>query len=226
MADMYGLVQQDGAARTSADGGKQQWRMLRGGEGIVVPWIQALILEGLGFSTQFGAADLEDTDPGSFSSAAADFDEFDMLVTLPSSGALGLIPIYFKPVFEAIGTIAAVDVVLIHGTSGVIGANPLTPTLKNMKPSHANTSGCTISALGDDGGTVMVCTGYIYREGGTHLTGVAGTGQTLMPEWSIGKAGHAPVVSGASRQVGAFLSAQGGTGYIHYQQIEMAAAYL
>jgi hypothetical protein len=225
MADMYGRVQQDGAGRVQ-DGSSAQWRMLRGGEGVVVPWVQALILEGLGFSAQFGAANLEDTDPGTFGAGGIDLTEIDMLVTLPSSGALGLIPIYFKPVFEAIGTIAAVDVLLAHGTAAVIGANSITPTLTNMKPGHANTTGCTIAALGDAGGTGLTITGYIYREGGTHLTGVAATGQTLMPEWSIGRAGHAPVVSGASRQVAAYLASQAGTGYIHYEQIEMASAYL
>ena len=167
------------------------------------------------------AADKEDTDPGSFSSAAADFDEFDFLQTLPAGGTVGIIPIYFKPVFEAIGTIAAVDVILAYGSGGVVGANSITPTAVNLRPDSSIASVCTLSALGDDGGTVIALGGYIYREGGTHLTGVAATGQTLMPEWSIGKAGFAPVIVGASRQVAAFLSSQAGTGYIHYQWLEM-----
>ena len=72
-------------------------------------------------------------------------------------------------------------------------------------------------------GTAFVPTGYIYREGGTHLTGVAGTGQTLMPEFSVMKVGSLNVVYGASKQIAGFTGSQAGTGYHHYTQFELPA---
>lgn len=200
-------------------------RGLTDGAVVVAPWVQALILEGYGFTTGFGAADKEDTDPGTFGAGGIDLTEVDFLQTLPSSGTVGIIPIYWKPVFEAIGTIAAVDVLLAYGTAAVAGANTITPTANNLRPDSTLTSACTLAALADTGGTALTVGGYIYREGGTHLTGVAGTGQTLMPEWSIAKAGFAPVIVGASRQVAGFASAQASTGYMHYSWLEMPDEY-
>lgn len=216
------FAKQQGVSRGT---GHTSWRGLADGTGVVVPWVQALILEGYGFSTQFGAADLEDTDVGTFGAGGVDLTEFDFLQTLPSNGSVGIIPIYWKPVFEAIGTIAAADALLVYGSGGVKHASGITPTAANMRPDSNIASAVTMSALSDTGGTGITIGGYIYREGGTHLTGVAGTGQTLMPEWSIAKSGFAPVIVGASRQVAAFASAQASTGYMHYQWIEMPNEY-
>jgi hypothetical protein len=139
-----------------------------------------------------------------------------------------MIPIFWKPVLEAIGTIAAVDVLLCYGAGGVIsnGITTLTAGINNLRQDSSNTSGCTIGGLGDAGGTAITVQGYIYREGGTHLTGVAATGQTLMPEWSVATSGFAPVVAGVSKQVAGFASAQASTGYITYQWLEMDKSYL
>ena len=222
MSELKVYAKQQGVARGSGWVGA---RGLADGTGVTVPWVQALIMEGYGFSTQFGAADKDDTDPGTFGDGGANFTEFDFLQTLPSGGTVGIIPIFWKPVLEAIGTIAAVDVVLLWGSGGVKHASGITPTASNMRPDSTIASGCTLSALSDTGGTTITVGGEIYREGGTHLTGVAGTGQTLMPEWSINKTGFAPVIVGASRQVAGFVSGQGTTGFMIYQWIEMPNEY-
>lgn len=206
------------------DRGTAGWKGARGlldGSVVMANWVQALIMEGYGFGVGFGAADKEDTDPGTFGAGGVDLTEFDMLVTLPSNGSVGIIPIFWKPVFEAIGTIAAVDALLIYGTGGVAHASGIDPAFTNLRPDSSIASACTCDALADAAGTTIVVGGTIYREGGTHLTGVAGTGQTLFPEWSIAKAGYAPVIVGASRQVAGFASAQASTGFMVYHQLEM-----
>ena len=195
--------------------------MLPDGASASVPWLQALSFEGLIFSCGFGAANLEDTDVGTFGAGGIDFTEHDLLVTMPANTNLIVIPIYFKPIFEAIGTIAAVDVLLASGAGGVISNGLTSATLVNTNMASANTTACTVGALGDAGGTAFTPANYIYREGGTHLTGVAGTGQTLMPEWSVLKSGVLHIVYGASKQVAGFVSAQASTGYIHYIQAEL-----
>jgi hypothetical protein len=223
MADMYGRIQQRDATRNS-DGGAVQWRMLRGGEGVTSDWIQALILEGLGYSVQFGAADVAGPGPGTFGAGVIDLDEFDMLMTLPAGNTVAVVPIYWRPVYEAIGTIAAVQGLLCSGSGGIIGANSIAPTKPNMHDLSSNVSAVTVAALGDDGGTVIVVNKYIHRFGGTHLTGVAGTGQTLAPEWSARAHGNAPVVAGASKQIAAFTGGQAGTGFHHFQWLELPLA--
>ncbi|KKK98684.1 hypothetical protein LCGC14_2640250, partial [marine sediment metagenome] len=74
------------------------------GAPVVQPWVQALVIEGLGFSINYGAALNDATTVGTFGDGGADLDEFDLLQTLPSAGTTAVIPIYFKPVYEAIGT--------------------------------------------------------------------------------------------------------------------------
>ena len=222
MTEVFGKNQ--GIARNS---GHMAWRGLTDGAGVVVPWFQALILEGYGFTTQFGAADLEDTDPGTFGAGGVDLTEFDMLQTLPANGSVGIIPIYFKPILEAIGTIAAVDILLAYGSGGVIGANSVANTAKNLRPDSNIATACTIASLGDAAGTTlsMANGGYIWREGTTALTGASTNNAPMFGEWSAMKHGNAPVIVGASRQVAAYVSAQASTGYVHYQWIEMPNEY-
>ena len=223
MSDLRVFAKQQNVGRDAS--GWVAQRAFQDGAAVVVPWIQSLVMEGYAFSTQFGAADKDDSDVGTFGAGGVDLTEFDFLQTLPAAGTVGIIPIFWKPVFEAIGTIAAVDAVLLWGSGGVKHASGITPTASNMRPDSANSSACTLSALSDTGGTGITIGGEIYREGGTHLTGVAGTGQTFMPEWSINKTGYAPVIVGASRQVAAFASGQASTGFMIYQWVEMPDEY-
>ncbi len=226
MAEARIYAAQESVGRTS-DGEYIGLRGTRDGALIALPWIQACIWEGLGFSVGYGAAANEDTDPGTFGAGGADLDEFDMLQTLPANGSVGIIPILFKPVFEDIGTVLAVDILLCYGSGGIVGANSVSQTPVNLRSDSNNTSACTVAGLGDDGGTVITIGSYIYREGGTHLTGIADTPATLLNlEWSAQKVGYAPVIVGASRQVAAFLASQAGTGYITYQWLELPAEAL
>lgn len=216
MADMYG--------RDRAGNGVQA-RMYNGRGMGVMPWVQACILDGLGYGFEFGSAQNSVTTVGTFGAGGADLDEFDMLVTLPSNGLTAILPIYWKPVLEAIGTIAAVDCLLVYGAGGVI-SNGISATPANLRQGSAALSGCTVAGLGDDGGTVITVEDAIYREGGTHLTGVAATGQTLFPEWSISKDGFAPVVEGVSKQIAGFASGQASTGFMNFKYLEFASADL
>ncbi len=223
MSDLRGRAYQETVPRRS-DGGMIDLRTTRDGSVIVLPWVQACVMEGLGFSVGYGSAANIATTVGTFGAGGVDLTEHDLLQTLPANGSTAVIPIFFKPVFEVIGTIAAVDVLLVFGSGGIIAAGS-TATPVNLKPDDANTSACTIGILGDAGGTAIAVSTYIYREGSTALTGEAGDAQTMLPEWSIGKAGYAPVVSGASRQVAGFASAQAATGYITYHWLEMSSSY-
>ncbi|KKK66712.1 hypothetical protein LCGC14_2961310, partial [marine sediment metagenome] len=131
-------------------------------------------------------------------------------------------------VYEAIGTIAAVDTLLVRGAGGVIngGLTTLTAGIANMRQDSGNASGCTIGGLGADAGTAITIDAVIYRDGGTHLTGVAATGQTLMPEYSIASVGFAEIVVGISKQVAGFASGQASTGFIAYKWLEMPSGDL
>ena len=225
MADMYGraIIGQRGR---SGSGNAVQQAMTTDGAAVQIPWLFALSLEGLVFSTQFGAADQDDSDPGTFGPGAVVFTEIDMLVTTPSSGSLQVIPIYWQAIFDAIGTAAAVDLILLAGSGAVIGANSITPTLTNSHMGSSNTSACTIAALGDAGGTAPTTINqFLYRRGGVHLTGVAGTPETIGIDsaFNVAKTGWLTVLSGASKQVAAFSGAQAGTGFYHYAQVELPA---
>src|SRR3990167_3649784 len=138
MADMVGQVVIGQKAR-GGSGSHVQWAMTSDGAGVVVPWLFALSLEGLVFTTGFGAANLDDTDPGTFGPGAIAFDEHDLLITLPATAGLQVIPVYWKPVFEAIGTIAAVDVLLAVGAAGGIANGLTTPTPGNQHNGAPNT---------------------------------------------------------------------------------------
>ena len=223
MADMYGRVT-IGQRGRSGNGNPVQAAMTSDGALVQIPWLFALSLEGLVFSTEFGAADQEDSDPGTFGPGAVVFTEIDMLVTTPSSGALQVIPIYWHAIFDAIGTAAPVDAILLAGVGAVIGANSITPTLTNSHQGSANTTACTIAALGDAGGTApTTITQFLYRRGGVHLTCVAGTPETIDPVFSVNETGWLTILSGASKQVAAFSGSQAGTGFYHYAQVELPA---
>lgn len=225
MSDLRGTAQQESVPRFS-DGRVRDVRVTRDGSLIQLPWYQACIMEGLGFGVGFGDAANSATTPGTFLAGGIQLVGADLLHTLPSNGSVGVIPLYWKPVTEAIGTIAATEALLVYGSGGVIGTNSITATPVNLKPDASNASVSTIAGLSDADGTAVAVTSYIYREGGTHLTGVAGTGQTFMPGWSIAKTGFAPVVTGASRQIAGFVSAQAPTGFITYHWLELPAEYL
>src|SRR3990167_5260471 len=148
MSDLRVFAKQRGLGRA----GEGTWIGMRGmldGTPVVAPWVQALIFEGYGFTTQFGAGDKDDSDPGTFGAGGVDLTEADFLQTLPANGSVGIIPIYWKPVFEAIGTIAAADALLVYGTAAIIGANSIAPTAVNLRPDSSESSATTLAALAD-----------------------------------------------------------------------------
>lgn len=220
MADMFGRAIIGQRGRNT---GAIQIATTTDGAQIQIPWLMALSLEGLVFSTGFGAANLEDKDPGTFGPGAIAFDETDILVTLPTTAGLQVIPVYWKPVFEAIGTIAAVQIVLYKGASGVPANGLTTATLVCTHGGSSNTTACSLNGLADTGGTAFAPDNLIYREGTTALTGATTNNAPMFGHFSIQNTGVLHVVQGASKQVAGFTGAQAGTGYHHYMQVELPA---
>ena len=209
------------------DRGTAGWtaaRALLDGSVVTVPWWQALVIEGYGFAVNYGSAANSATTVGTFGAGGIDLDEFDLLHTLPSNGSVGVIPIYYQPVLEAVGTAAAVDLALCYGSGGVI-ANGITADGINMRPDSSIADAGTIAGLGDDGGTVITVGSFIWRDGTTALTGATTEYPLHNLYWSIAKTGIAPVVVGASRQIAGFASAQASTGFLTYQWLEMPDEY-
>ncbi len=220
MSVLQSYISQNDCVRGAEDALKNL-RLIRDGSLSVIPWTQALVLEGRVFGVSFGAANMSTT-VGTFGAEAAiDLDEIDMLQTIPATVAV--MPLYFKCAFVAIGTIAATQVVLTWGAGGV-GSAGITCTPYNLKPASSSVSACTVTGLHDNGGTAIVNAGVIFREATTALTGVAATPAQLGYEWTAGRTGFVPVIQGLvspTRQIAAWAKAQGGTGYLMYQYAEL-----
>lgn len=221
MSDLRGFAKQTNVSREGTGGGWLPARAMLDGSMVTASWIQALIMEGYGFSANYGSAANSATTVGTFGAGGIDLDEFDLLQTLPANGSVGIIPLYYQPVLEVIGTIAAVDLALVYGSGGIAGANTISVTPANMRPDSSIASASTVVGLGDDGGTVITVGSFIWRDGTTALTGATTEYPLHNLYWSIQKHGFAPVIVGASRQVAGFASAQASTGFITYQWLEM-----
>ena len=220
MADLYGFVQQNSPGR-AADGTSRGVRVTRDGAVLEVPWIQALCLEGRLFGCGPGATALG-VAAGTFGAGAIDTDEFDYLQTIPATVAV--IPVYLRVSMVTVGTALESGMHAFWGASGVIGANSVAVTPHNLRPASSNLSACTVAVLGDDGGTTFVPAGLICRDVTTALTGVAGTPQQFIPQWSVAQAGFTPVLEGLAspgRQISIWVDGQAGTGYIHFVYAEL-----
>ncbi len=220
MTDMYG---RSFIGQRGRNTGSIQIGTLTDGAQIQVPWLMSLSLEGLVFSTGYGAANLEDKDVGTFGPGVIAFDETDMLVTLPATAGLQVIPVYWKPVLEAIGTIAPIQIVLYKGASGIASNGLTTATLVCTNGASANTTACTINGLADSGGTTFVPDNLIWREGTAGVTGATTNNVPMFGHFSVNNTGVLHVVYGASKQVAGFVGSQAGTGYVHYMQVELPA---
>jgi hypothetical protein len=207
-------------------------RGLRDGTVVVVPWYQALVLEGRVYSCAFGATDQGATDPGTFGAGGVDLTEFDFLMGIPASKAV--IPLYFHAIFEAIGTVAALDVLMVMGTAGVAGANSVANTPRNALLG-GDASSCAVATVADAAGTAITVQGTVYRAGGTYLTAAAGDLPRTDFEWSalydvapvIPGAGATPAAGtplAANAQLAAFASAQAATGFMTVKFAELPAA--
>jgi len=220
MSDIRGVIAQKTVIRTD-EGDRRALRLGYGGESIYIPWLQALVLEGRMFGVAYGSANNDVIAVGTFGAGAIDLDEFDLLQTVPATVAV--LPAYYKVAFSTPGTVAALHVALAWGQTGVIAAG-ISCTPFNLNTGSTNASLCTITGLGDDGGTACTISGVIYQEAATVLVGAANTPQQLGYEWAAGKAGFVPVIKGLvspTRQVMGWAAAQGGTGWITYQYAEL-----
>lgn len=220
MSDIRVYAEQASVGRV-ADGGILGARATRDGALATVPWFQMLALEGAVFTTSSGATDQGYTDPGTSGAGGIDGTEFDYLMTVPS--AVGIIPITIRVIPEAIGTIAAVDVLAIFGSGGVVAANSVAAVGRNMKFGGSNST-CTIATNADAAGTAMTTVrGTFFRSGGTHLTGSDGNNNIQDRVWSAVD-GIGPVILGDTSpgaQLAIFMSAQASTGFVFHTYAEL-----
>lgn len=220
MSKLEGFVQQQSVNRAS-DGTMKGVRMTRDGAVLQIPWIQALCLEGRVFGASYGSGSLTFTGPGTFQAAGAiDEDAFDYHHTIPATVAV--IPVYYAPVFELVGTVEIVSNLLVYGISGTIaGGAAITPY--NMRPAAGIDSLCTIVGLTNGGGTTITIQGCVYMSGATMMSNTTTTGANVLPAFSVDTAGYAPVIEG-SRQLAGFHSGQADTGYVVSNYIELPVA--
>ena len=223
MGHAYIEAQQQSPARVS-DGGDVKLRGTRDGAALGIPWLQALALEGRMFGVSYGSTQPSIVTVATFSTeAAVDLDEFDLLQTIPESVAV--IPTYYKVGYVAIGTIAALQTILVYGNSGVINAGTTATTPYNFRASSGNRSACTVDILGDNVGTAITIDGVIFHEAVTAITGEAGDAAPMgMHEWTAATASYLPVLDGATgtgRQVAGFAHGEGSTGFLTYAWAEL-----
>lgn len=220
MAHTFLNAQQLNPARV-AEGKDIEQRATRDGAGYTIPWLQALSLEGRLFGVQFGSANKDIVTVGTFGAGATDLDEFDMLCQVPAT--VGVIPVYFKVGYVALGT-GVQHTSLVWGNTGIINATNIACVPYNMRPGSSNVSACTVNGLGNDAGTAMVVDGVIFQEASTALTGVDATVAQLGYEWNVETASYLPVIEGLTspaRIIAAFASAVGGTGFLNYIWVEL-----
>ncbi len=198
-------------------------RGTRDGSLYTADWLQALSMEGRVYGVAFGDANLGIVTVGTFGAGAIDLDEFDLLQTIPESVAV--IPTYYKVGYVAIGTIAALQTILVYGNSGVINAGTTATTPYNFRASSGNRSACTVDILGDNVGTAITIDGVIFHEAVTAITGEAGDAAPMgMHEWTAATASYLPVLDGATgtgRQVAGFAHGEGSTGFLTYAWAEL-----
>jgi len=219
MTVLTGVISQSSVKRGKEDGFKNA-RMMRDGTISIIPWIEALVLEGKVYGAAPGATALG-VAAGSFGAGAIDTDEFDYLQTVPATVAVK--PIYIRVCLVTIGTAAEAGYHAFWGAAGVTGANSVAVTPHNLLTNSTNTSACTVSTLGDDGGTTFVPAGLIARDvvmGITpNITATTAIGSTFIPAWSAASAGYSPTITGLvspGRQISIWANAQAAAGYIHH----------
>ncbi|KKN82257.1 hypothetical protein LCGC14_0310700 [marine sediment metagenome] len=219
MADQVGFVQQQSVSRHS-DGTSRGIRITRDGSVIQVPWLQALCLEGRMFGAQCGDATTDPVGAGTFGAGSVSLVEFDYFHVIPVNTTI--LPVYMSVAFLAVGTAAEAGIHVVWGSGGVAGTS-ITLVPFNMRPSSSNSTNCTVTALDDGDGTIIVVAGVIYEQVTTALTGVAGTSQQYVPEFSVTKCGYVPVLEGAV-QLAMYANGQASTGYLTSMWAELPSS--
>lgn len=215
MTVLTGVIAQSSVKRGPEDGFKNA-RMMRDGTISIIPWIEALVLEGKVYGAAPGATALG-VAAGTFGAGAIDTDEFDYLQTVPATVAVK--PIYIRVCLLSVGTALEAGFHAFWGAAGVTGANSVAVTPHNLLTNSTNTSACTVTTLGDDGGTTFVPAGLIARDVSLLLTPAANQAAVFIPQWSAASAGYSPTITGLTspgRQIAIWANSQAGAGYIHH----------
>jgi hypothetical protein len=189
---MMGRAQQLGVAR-GGDGTDVQWRMLRDGAGITIPWYQALVFEGRGFGIHVGSV----TTPVA-GHAAIDADQPEAAVR--ASDGTAIIPVYIRANHETGATTLAAGGLMAAVSNIDVGAGTstaATPFNLNMT-STGYTTGATASVVYTGNGTDPLTAGNFLELArvGIVIDADAATSGIVLPvlEWGVGTAMVAPVI--------------------------------
>lgn len=192
MADTYGQAQQQSVGRTT-DGGKVQWRMLRDGTGITVPWFQALVFEGRVFGIHAGSV----TTPIA-GHAAIDADQPEAAVFF-ADGTAG-IPMFINAAQETGATTLAQGGMMCAVSNISVGAGTSTAaTPFNLNMTSAGiTTGATAGVAYTGNGTDPLTAGNFLelKRVSSVIDADAATSGIVPPtlEWSVATAGVAPLI--------------------------------
>jgi len=186
-------------------------------------WVLARIAEGRGFVANAGTA----TAPITFGAGSIDTTEFDLHVSVPSGTTI--IPIELVIKVEAWGTSAIAECMAVAGTGSTCGAGTSVTPAK-LRTDGAFSSNCTVTSAATATSGVAITGAEFFRDG--HIVAVTpatagASGGTLATKfrWSYLNTGYAPIVVGAG-QVGVFMSAQAGTGFISLFYVEVPSSRL
>lgn len=192
MADMYGRAQQLSVAR-GGDGTSVQWRMLRDGTGIVVPWYQALVFEGRGFGIHAGSV----TTPIA-GHAAIDADQPEAAVYF-ADGTAG-IPVFITAAMETGATTLAQAGMMCAVSNISIGAGTATaatPFNLNLTSTGYSTGATGQVAYTGNGTDPLTAGNFLeLKRVSAVIDADAATSGIIPPvlEWSVGTAMVAPVI--------------------------------
>lgn len=141
------FAQQESVARTGADGAWKAWRGLRGGEGIVVPMFQTLVLEGLVYGMHAGSITT-----GIAGHAAADADQPEIAIRVPDGTEA--MPLFLDAATESFET--------------TLGIHGLMFAVSNIDVGNGTSTGVTPFSLRLDNPAASACTArHTYSANGT-----------------------------------------------------------
>lgn len=195
MADMYGRAQQLNVGRNQ-DGSGVQWRMLRDGAGIVVPWYQALVFEGRAFGIHAGSV----TTPIA-GHAAIDADQPEAAVYFADGTAA--IPVFITAQMETGATTLAQGGMMCAVSNISVGAGTstaATPFNLNMSSTGYSTGASAGVAYTGNGTDPLTAGNFLELKRASAVVDADAATSGIVPpnlEWSVGSALVAPVIQDA-----------------------------
>ena len=190
---MYGRVAQLSVARGPNEGSAAQWRMLRDGTGIMVPWYQALVFEGRVFGIHAGSV----TTPIA-GHAAIDADQPEAAVWFADGTAA--IPLYVSAAMETGATTLAQGGMMCAVSNIAIGAGTstaATPFNLNMTSTGVTTGATAAVAYTANGTDPLTAGNFLELKRVSAVVDADAATSGIVPpvlEWSVGTAMMAPLI--------------------------------